>query len=166
MWEMIFPIFIIKEYEQGLVLRYGKFNRICDKGKLHWKYPFIEEVITQHTVITTINIPAQSLVTKDNIEIVVKAIVKYKIQDIKTFLLEVYDSIDAITDVTQGIIKNIIMTSTWEECRDVSIDNAIEKKVRSELKKFGVYIDAVTLSTISKIRTYRLINQNEAILND
>jgi len=163
MWEHLWPFFIIKEYEEGVVLRNGKFHRVVLKG-LHRKWPFIEEILTQHTVITTLSIPAQSLVTTDNSEIVVESVVKYKIADTKTFLLEVYDTVDAVSDVTQGIIKNVIMSSTWQECRDVSIDKAIEKKVRAELKKFGVYVDAVTLTSISKIRTYRLINQAQSLL--
>lgn len=154
------PFFIIKEYEEAVLLRFGKFKGVYKKG-LHWKIPFFDEIINQHTVITTLSIPAQSLVTTDNHEIVVESIVKYKIADTKIFLLEVYDTVDAISDVTQGIIKNVIMTSTWAECRDTAIDKAIEKKVRVELKKFGVYVEAVTLTSISKIRTYRLINQTQ-----
>lgn len=159
------PFFIVKEYEEALQLSGGKFKRKVEAG-FYRKIPFYDEVMRQHITMTTLNLPAQSLVTKDHKNIVVKAVVKYKITDIKVFLLEVYDSVDAISDVSQGIIKNVIMPVPWEQCKDLEIDNTITKKVRNELKKFGVYIEAVTLTSIAEMRTIRLINQNETITND
>jgi len=159
------PFFIVKEYEEALHLSGGKFKRHLKAG-FHWKWSFYDEILKQHITFTTINLPAQSLVTKDNKNIVVKAVVKYKVVDCRIFLLEVYDSVDAISDVSQGVIKNIIMPSTWEECRNLETDNTITKKIRTELRKFGVHIEAVTLTYIAEIRTIRLINQNETILND
>lgn len=163
-WEDLWPLFKIREYEQGIILRNGKYVRVCNKG-LHWKWFFIDEVVTQHIVTTTINLPAQSLVTKDNRDIVVKAVVKYKISDVKVFLLEVYDSVDAISDVAQGIVKNVIMSNNWEDCKSDELDNTITKKVRNELKKFGVYIEAVTLTDLASIKSLRLFNQNEIVTN-
>jgi membrane protease subunit HflK len=122
--EDVSPFFIVKEYEKGIQLRFGKFLRNLEPG-MYLKIPFIDEVLTQHVVLTTLSLPAQSLVTSDNKNIVVEAMVKYKIIDTKVFLLEVYDSVDAVSDISQGIIKELIMSSTWEECRDNELDNAI-----------------------------------------
>jgi regulator of protease activity HflC (stomatin/prohibitin superfamily) len=157
--EHISPFVIVKEYENGIQLRFGKYLRSLKAG-LYIKIPFVDEILTQHVVLTTLSLPAQSLVTSDNKNIVVEAMVKYKITDAQIFLLEVYDSVDAVSDISQGIIKELIMSSTWEQCRDNELDNAITKKVRNELKKFGVYVDKVTLTSISEIRTFRLINHS------
>jgi regulator of protease activity HflC (stomatin/prohibitin superfamily) len=158
----IFPVFVVAEYQEAVVLRGGKFNRVCKPG-LHLKIPYLDDIFKQHTVLTTLTIPAQSLVTKDGKNVVVKSMVKYKISDIKIFALEVFDSIDAISDVTMGIVKHIVMNSSWEDCTDVEIDNSITKKLRSEMKKFGVSVEAVTLTDIAQMRTLRLIN--ETVLN-
>lgn len=161
-WNELLPFFVVDTYQEAVVLRGGKFNRVCKPG-IHWKVPYLDTIMEAHTVLTTLTIPAQSLVTKDAKNVVVKAVVKYKVVDVKTYLLEVYDAVDAISDVAQGIIKNSIMNSTWEECVDSEVDNMITKKLRNEMKKFGVSIDNVTLTDIAQIRTIRLIN--EASLN-
>jgi regulator of protease activity HflC (stomatin/prohibitin superfamily) len=70
----------------------------------------------------------------------------------------VYDAEDAISDMTQYIIKNIIMGKTLEECIDAEIDNILTKKARVEAKKWGVEIQQVTLTDIAPIRSYRIIN--------
>lgn len=157
-FDQINPFFIVSEYQQAVVLRNGKFLKLLKRG-LHLKAPFIDEIIKQHTITTTLTLPAQSLVTKDGFDVVVKCIVKYKIIDIKIFCLEVFDNVDAISDISQGIIKTQIMGNTWDFCRDNELDNLLSKKVRHEVKKYGVEVEQVTLTDIAKIKTIKLINE-------
>lgn len=159
LWNEFKPFIIINEYEEGILLRLGKFKKSLTKG-LWLKIPFIDEILVHHVVITTLNLPSQSLVTLDKKSIVVKAMVKFRLFDVKTFMLEIWDKQDAISDISQGIIKNIIMSKTWEECTDIEIDNTISKKIRAEVKKYGVEIIQVTLTDISEMRSIRLINDS------
>ena len=106
-WLQLVPFVIIREYEEAVLLRFGMFNRVMLAG-IHFKIPLIDEVLDQHVVVTTLSLDAQSLYTKDKQNIVVKAVIKYKISDVKTFLLEVYDAQDALSDMSQSIIKNVI----------------------------------------------------------
>jgi len=155
--EQILPVFIIRDYEMGVLLRFGKYNKLLTPG-LHFKIPFVDEVISQHVVVTTLSLSPQSLYTKDKQNIVVKGLVKYRISDVQTFLLEVYDAQDAISDMTQSIIKNIVMDKSLEECVDIEIDNTLTKKARVEAKKWGVEIQQVTLTDLAPIRSFRIIN--------
>ncbi len=157
--EKLFPFFTIDQYQEAVLLRNGKFKKLCTAG-LHMKVPFIDTYLAYHITITTINLPSQSLITKDKRDIVVKGMVKYKVSDVKTYLLEVFDANDAISDVTEGVIKQIVMSKTLDECTDSEIDNLITKKTRSEIKKFGVDIIQVTLTDIASIRTIRLMQDN------
>ena len=125
---------------------------------IHFKIPLIDEVLDQHVVVTTLSLDAQSLYTKDKQNIVVKAVIKYKISDVKTFLLEVYDAQDALSDMSQSIIKNVIMSMSMDECTDSELDNTLTKKVRVEARKWGVEVQQVTLTDLAPIRSFRLIN--------
>jgi regulator of protease activity HflC (stomatin/prohibitin superfamily) len=109
-------------------------------------------------VVTTLSLPAQSLYTGDKQNFVVKGMIKYKISDVKTFLLEVYDAKDALSDMTLSIIKNIIISLPAEKCIDPELDNILTKKVRAEAKKWGVEIQQVTLTDVAPIRSFRIIN--------
>ena len=156
--DQVNPIFIIKDYEQAVLLRKGRFKKILEPG-VHLKWPFFDMFISQHTMLTTLTLPAQSLVTFDDNNIVIKSVVKFKIVDVKVFCLELFDSVDAISDISQVIIKEVIMNSEWDKCISNDLDNVITKKVRSEIKKYGVFVEHVTLTNIAKIRTIRLINE-------
>jgi len=156
-WLQIVPLVIIREYEEAVLLRFGLFNRVLLAG-IHFKIPLVDEVLDQHVVTTTLSLDAQSLYTKDKQNIVVKAVIKYKIADVKTFLLEVYDAQDALSDMSQSIIKNVIMSMSMDECTDSELDNTLTKKVRVEARKWGVEVQQVTLTDLAPIRSFRLIN--------
>jgi len=156
-WLDIAPFVIVKEWEEGIVLRWGRYNRILKPG-IHFKIPVVDEAIIQHVVVTTLSLSTQSLYTLDKQNIVVKGIIKYKIGDVKVFLLEVFDAKDAVADMTESIMKSIIMSKSLEECINPDIDNQITKKARIEAKKWGVDIQQVTLIDIAPIKTFRLMN--------
>jgi regulator of protease activity HflC (stomatin/prohibitin superfamily) len=151
------PAVIIPNYEQAVLLRNGHFKKVLEPG-FHIKLPIFDEVISQHVVVTTLSLPAQSLYTKDRQNIVVKGVIKYKIADVKVFLLEVFDAQDALADMTQSIIKNIVISLPLEQCIDPEIDNTLTKKVRVEARKWGVDVQQVTLTDIAPIRSFRIIN--------
>lgn len=158
-FDKINPFVIIRAYQNGVYLRNGKFRKVLLPG-LHYKVPFIDEVIEQHVVMTTMSLPAQSLYTTDKQNIVVKSIVKYRIADVKVFVLEVFDATDVISDITQAIIKKLVVSRALEECISHDLDTDITKKVREKAKSLGVEIQQVTLTDIAPIRSYRLINDN------
>ena len=161
-WAQLVPAVIIPNYEQAVLTRNGKFVKVLEPG-FHVKLPIFDEVISHHVVVTTLSLAPQSLYTIDKQNIVVKGVVKYKISDVKVFLLEVYDAQDALADMTQSIIKNIIIASSLEQCIDPDMDNTLTKKVRAEARKWGVDIQQVTLTDIAPIRSFRIIN--DTILN-
>lgn len=159
--DKINPFIIIKDYQNGLHLRKGRYYRTLLPG-LHFKIPLLDEVIEQHVVTTTMSLPAQSLYTADKQNIVVKSMVKYKISDVKVYILEVFDATDVISDVTQAIIKKLIIARNLDDCISHDLDTEITRKAREKVKSMGVEIQQVTLTDIAPIRSYRLINDTFA----
>ncbi len=80
-------------------------------------------------------------------------------QKVVKMTTEIYDCTDAIIDLAEGHIMNEVNNATYEECRDtLSLSNTITKKVRNEVKRYGVAIEQITLTSFIKTRNYRLFN--------
>ena len=156
--EDILPVFFVKQYNNGILLRMGKFVRIVRPGVV-FKIPFLDKVETITIVTTTLSVPTQSVITKDKKHLVVKGVVKYKISDVELFMLNVYDATDAISDITQAIIKEQIALRTFDECTENDFDNTVTKKLRVEVRKWGIEVDRVTLTDIGQIKSLRLFNE-------
>ena len=157
MLDKLMPVFIVNQFDKAVLLRRGIYVKTLDGG-MYFKIPFLDEVLTQTYVTTTMNLPAQSLTTRDGKSIVVKAIIKYNIFDVKTLLLETWDAVDAISDTTQGVIKDVIMESNMDEI-NMETDKAVTTKARREAKKWGVDIEKVTFTNLGAIRSIRLFNE-------
>jgi regulator of protease activity HflC (stomatin/prohibitin superfamily) len=156
-WKDLVPFLIIDQYEKGVLLRNGIFRKVCEAG-LHWKIPFFEKIVVCTTVTTTMNLGSQSLTTLDGHGIVTSGVVKYSIGDVKVFLMDVCDAVDAIADMTQAIIKECVMERNWEDLRGKDVDKEITKKAKSEAKRWGIDIEKVTLVDVGIIKSYRLFN--------
>lgn len=155
-WDSFRPFWVIEQYSEGVLLRLGIFKELLKPG-YHWKIPLFDKVIEAVIVTTTMKLSCQSLHTKDDKSVVAEAVIKYKISDTKVALLEVQDPVDAIADMTQAIIKEVIMERPWEEVKSSGIDSLITKKARVEAKKWGIYIEQVTLISLSESPSLRLI---------
>lgn len=160
--EKVIPIFIIKEYQQGVFLRIGKYKKDCMPG-LHWKIPFFDEIDVYPVATTTLTLPAQSIVTKDGESVVLKTTVKYKVSNIKIFGIEVGDAIDALNDMTCGINYDTIHSRTYQETCEQDIAKIITKEAKKEAKQWGIDVFKVTISDYSKISSLRLFNEQTSI---
>ena len=155
----ILPFRIIKQTEHGVLLRVGKFKKRIEGGWL-WKIPFFDEVMLCKNTITTLATDSQSLTTKDDKNIIVSAIIKYKVANPQKFLLEVADAVDAISDITQGKIKQLMANLTWEQIKDIK-EAEIKDLAAKECVEWGIKIMYVTIVNLSQTRVYKIYNSNE-----
>lgn len=163
--DKVMPFWIVKQWQGAVRLRGGKYISTLGPG-FYIKWPFLDEIYVTHVVTTTLSTPAQSLTTKDGKQIVTKGVVKYKVNDVTLYLLKIYDSKDAISDTSQGIVKEQITLRDWKDCNDNNFDNEVTKKIRIEVKKWGIDIEKYTTTNMGLIPSVRLFNELETLKND
>jgi len=155
----ILPFKIVKQYEHGVVLRVGRYHKNIEAG-WHWKIPFFDDVMLCKNTITTLETGTQSLTTADDKNVTLSAIVKYKISNPKKFLLEVTDATDAISDITQGKIKQLLANKSWLEAKELK-EEEIKDLAGKECTEWGIKIIYVTITSLTQARVYKLYNSNE-----
>ena len=162
-WHWLRPCFVVRAFEKGVVLRFGKYHRDIGPG-LHWKWPLVEEPIEVTACITTVRLPAQSLTTKDDVQVTVASIVKYEIIDAKPYCVEIWDQHDVLTDVTMGAIRKATAEADYAGLVASPPESAVLAAVRKEVNRFGFKIHAITFTTFTRARPLMLLNQ-AAVLN-
>jgi regulator of protease activity HflC (stomatin/prohibitin superfamily) len=106
----------------------------------------------------------QTLTTKDDLTIVLSAIVKYHISDVRAYLLDIWDSADVINDLTLGAIREIVASVDYQELRGNLIEEEVLKTIKDEASRYGVDIHKVTFSDLGKVRSLRLITNEPSEL--
>jgi membrane protease subunit HflC len=77
-------VFTVQQTEQALVLRFGEpvaGRGLVTEPGLHFKYPFIENVVFLDNRILDLEAPKQEVLASDNTRIEVDAFLRYKITD-------------------------------------------------------------------------------------
>lgn len=149
----LFPWTIVDSWQGGVILRLGKYHRTIMPG-FHWRIPFVETAVLQSVVTTTTALRPQSVVTKDGKVMTTEAVVRWSVSDPKAYILDIWDGPNVIIDSAQGAIANAL--------RAVDSDSSdLPKKILAEsrkaLTKYGINVEAVTLTTLAPVRVIRLI---------
>ena len=156
-WRFFQPAVVVDQYEGAVVLRFGKFARELGPG-FHFHIPFlVERVFKTPVVEQTFRPPPQSLSTKDDISIVVGGIVRYKISNVRKWMLEVWETKDVFEDAAAGAIKTVVKNHTWKELLECDHDELITQAVRKIANRFGVQVVKATLADVGRLRSIRLL---------
>lgn len=157
----ILPFTIVNQWEKGVYLRFGKFQKVVEPG-LIFKIPFFDKIWTTEVITQTVHLPPQTLTTADNKDCVLKAIIRYHVVDVKKFLLNVMHASDVLVDTTQGIIRDVVEETEWNDLVDVN--ETITDKVSQVVTNWGIIIEKVTLTDLGLVKTYRIMtdtNKNQ-----
>jgi regulator of protease activity HflC (stomatin/prohibitin superfamily) len=148
---------VIDPWQGGVVLRLGKFNRKLGVG-FHTKIPFVETVIAQNTATTTTSLTAQSISAPDGVVYTVEGVVKWSVSDIKPFCCEIWDSENVIIDSAKSAMAEIISKHGAKD-----MGNQVTVKTRVALRKYGIDVETVTITTLAPIKCFRIITENQPI---
>lgn len=157
-WGHIRPWFIVHAYESAGVLRFGKYDRKAEAG-IHWKIPFIDEIIEVTSCTTTVRLPAQYLTTKDDKQVAVAAIIRYRIVDVEPYVKDIYDQHDVLCDVTMGAIRKCISESDYAALVENPPEEKVATMVRRKANRYGFEIQEITFTSFTRARPLMLITQ-------
>jgi regulator of protease activity HflC (stomatin/prohibitin superfamily) len=154
----ILPFTIVNQWEMGVHLRFGKFVKVVQPG-IKFKIPFFDKIWAHEVITQTVHLQPQTLTTQDELNIVLKSIVRYHVYDVRKFLLNVMHASDVLVDTTQGIIRDIVERTDWNDLVDVN--DAITEEVAIIAENWGITIEKITLTDLGIVRTYRIMSDGQ-----
>ena len=140
---------IVEQYNRGIVLRLGKYKSLADPG-LNFVIPFIESMIKVDVREKVINVEPQKVITKDNVSVVVDAVIYYKVVDPVKAEFEVEDFDTAATTLAQTNLRNIVGDKTLDEtltARD-HINASLRNVLDEATNGWGVKVTRVEVQKI------------------
>jgi regulator of protease activity HflC (stomatin/prohibitin superfamily) len=151
-WEVIDP------YEQGVRIRFGKSNRKILTEGLHWQLPFkFDKILTINHVPSVKELGVQTITTADGVTVGLQAIVKYEIKNPAVALLDVDNEVDAVAELTQAIIRSVIIATPYASVNNLDLEDEIIKLAKKEATQWGIKVVKVTIKSLGKIPTIRLM---------
>jgi regulator of protease activity HflC (stomatin/prohibitin superfamily) len=140
---------IVLPYQKGVIERLGKYQRTMGSG-LIIIVPFIEKLRKVDMREQVVDVPPQEVITKDNVAVVMDAIVYYEATDPVKLLYNVADFYSAATKLAQTNLRNIVGEMALDE--SLTSREVINTKLRDILDdatdRWGVRVVRVEIQRI------------------
>ena len=140
---------VVQQYEKGVVFLFGKITGIKEPG-LVWIIPYFSWMRKVDLRTITLPIPAQRIITKDNVSLDVSAVAYYKIVDVTKSIVAIENVMSAINQLSQTTMRNIVGKFQLDEIlseRDV-INTEIRTTLDARTEEWGVIVAAVEIKDI------------------
>jgi len=140
---------INKEWEEAIILRFGKFQRLVGPG-FFFKWPYAETFLKQDKRIINLDIQKQEVMTKDNISVSVDAVVFVKIVNTKNSIVNIRNVWDSVMKYAQTTMRDVVGDVELDEllARRDEVADKIANIVDRETSEWGVDITSVNLQTV------------------
>ena len=140
---------VINQYERGVVLTLGKYTGTYTPG-LRWILIGIQRIIKVDIRITTVDIPRQEAITKDNVPVGINAVVYFKVERAEDAVLKVENYSYAVSQYALAALRDIIggveLDTLLTEREKIASD--IKKVVDMETAPWGIDVTAIKMQDI------------------
>lgn len=140
---------VIDQYEKGVILTLGKHTSTRSPG-LTWIFPGIQRMIKVDLRILTVDVPRQEVITKDNVTVVVDAVVYYQVVNADKATLDIQDYRKATLTYAQATMRDVV--------GEVDLDMLLTKRdqLSTDIKvivdkftdKWGINVDTIKIQNI------------------
>jgi regulator of protease activity HflC (stomatin/prohibitin superfamily) len=138
------------QWEQGLVFRLGKYHSIRGPG-LFLIVPLVDQVRMVDIRIRATDIPAQQVITKDNVPVTINGVFFFKVDNVADAVIKVQDYRYAISQYAQTSLRDVIGQMTLDQLlvEREQIGKAIEANVEKDIEGWGLEVTGIRIQDIN-----------------
>lgn len=105
---LIISIFrILREYERGVIFLLGRFYRVKGPG-LIIVIPLIQQMVRVDIRTVVMDVPTQDVISRDNVSVMVNAVVYYRVVDSQKAIINVENFHDATSQLAQTTLRSVL----------------------------------------------------------
>lgn len=140
---------ILREYERGVVFRLGRIIPVKGPG-LVIILPVVDKLVKVSLRTVTMDVPAQDVITKDNISVKVNAVVYFRVMDPIKAITEVEDYYFATSQIAQTTLRSILGQSQLDDLltKREEINAELQKVIDFQTEPWGVKVTAVEIKNV------------------
>jgi len=105
---------IVREYERAVVFRLGRLAGVRGPG-LFVLIPLVEKTEKIDLRTITLDVPAQEIISKDNVPVKVDAVLYFRVMDPARAVVEVENFLLATSQIAQTTLRSVTGKATFDE---------------------------------------------------
>jgi regulator of protease activity HflC (stomatin/prohibitin superfamily) len=142
---------VVQQYERGLVFRLGRLRDGVRGPGLATMLPVVDRMRKVNMQITTMPVPAQDGITRDNVTVRVDAVVYFRVLDPVLATVNVQDYMFAVSQVAQTSLRSVIGKSDLDDLLSnrERLNQGLELMIDSPALDWGIHIDRVEVKDVA-----------------
>jgi regulator of protease activity HflC (stomatin/prohibitin superfamily) len=142
---------VIKQYEKGLVFRFGRVLPEIREPGLRLLVPVADRMQKVNMQVVTMPIPGQAGITRDNVTVSVDAVLYFQVTDPRAAIINVEHYPSAISQVAQTSLRSMIGKSDLDHllANREELNQGLELLLDSPAVGWGIHIDRVEVKEVS-----------------
>jgi len=140
---------ILREFERAVVFRLGRLVGARGPG-LVILIPGIEQMVRVDLRTVTLDIPAQDVITRDNVSVKVNAVLYFRVVDPRLAVVEVADYLYATGQLAQTTLRSVCGQRELDEllAKREAVNDDIQRILDSQTDPWGIKVVTVELKHI------------------
>jgi regulator of protease activity HflC (stomatin/prohibitin superfamily) len=140
---------VVQQYERGVIFVLGRLIGAKGPG-IFLVPPFVTRMIKVDLRIVTLPVPAQEVISRDNVTIKVSAVVYFYVVDPAAAVVNVMNFIQATTQIGMTTLRNVLGQSELDELlsQRTKINRELQLIIDEHTERWGVKVTAVEIKDI------------------
>src|SRR3954462_1520564 len=140
---------VVQEYERGVVFRLGRLVGPRGPG-LIILIPFIERMMKVDLRTVTMDVPAQEVITRDNVTVRVNAVAYFRVVDPNAAVVNVADYIRATSQISQTTLRSVLGQSMLDELLSEreKINRELQQIIDQQTEPWGIKVSVVEVRDV------------------
>ncbi|HRQ38793.1 MAG TPA: SPFH domain-containing protein [Chloroflexota bacterium] len=146
---ILMSVRVVPEYERGVVFRLGRLIGAKGPG-LFLLIPWVEKMIKIDTRTVTMDVPAQEVITRDNVTVKVNAVVYFRVTSPTMAVVQVEDYRRATWQIAQTSLRNVIGQSMMDQLLQdrEQINETLQHIIDEATEPWGVKVSIVEIKDV------------------
>ncbi len=142
-------IYVLREYERGVVFRLGRLIPVKGPG-LVIIIPIIDKLVKVSLRTVTMDIPAQDVITKDNVTVKVNAVLYFRPVDPNKAITKIEDFYYATSQIAQTTLRSVLGQIQLDDLlakRD-ELNAQLQKIIDEQTEPWGIKVTTVEVKNV------------------
>ena len=140
---------VLREYERGVVFRLGRVTAQRGPG-LVFLLPVIDRMVRVSLRTVTLQIPAQEIITRDNVPARVTAVAYYRIIDSTRSVIEIENVLAATSQIAQTTLRSVLGKADLDAllAERERLNEHLQQIIDDQTEPWGVKVTTVEIKDV------------------
>jgi regulator of protease activity HflC (stomatin/prohibitin superfamily) len=141
---------IIRQYESGVVLRFGRYIGLRKPG-FNWIIPIVDKLVVVELRVVAEQVPPQDVITRDNVSIQVDAVIYFMVTEADRAFLKVRNYLYATSQFAQTTLRSVLGQLELDDLlsQREKINHELQEIIDRNTAPWGVKVTAVEVKQVN-----------------